>query len=66
MVVLHLDRYGGLSLRAFYRFDVTDAGITDTFIPLARESQSTAGYGPGGHPNPEERDYSLSWEKEGK
>ena len=50
----------------FYRFDVTDAGITDTFIPLARESQSAAGYGPGGHPKPEERDYSLAWEKEGK
>ena len=50
----------------FYRFDVTDAGITDTFIPLTRESQSTAGYGPGGHPKPEERDYSLAWEKEEK
>ena len=50
----------------FYRFDVTDAGITHTFIPLARESQSTAGYGPGAHPKPGERDYSLAWEKEGK
>lgn len=47
----------------FYRFDVGDHGIRDTFIPLERESQSKAGYGPGGHPKPEERDYSLAWEK---
>ena len=43
---------------------MTDAGITHTFIPLARESQSTAGYGPGAHPKPGERNYSLAWEKE--
>ena len=57
---------GACPYGAFYRFDVTDACITDTFIPLARESQSAAGYGPGGHPKPEERDYSLAWEKEEK
>ena len=47
----------------FYRFHVTDDGIQDTFIPLTEESTSTEGYGPGGHPKPEERDYSLAWEK---
>ena len=47
----------------FYRFDVTEQGITDTFIPLTQESQSTKGYGPGGHPKPEERNYDLAWEK---
>lgn len=47
----------------FYRFDVTDTGIHDTFVPLTQESTSTKGYGPGGHPKPEERDYSLAWEK---
>lgn len=39
---------------------MTDAGITPTFIPLIDESQSTEGYGPGGHP--EERDYLLASE----
>ena len=47
----------------FYRFDVTDTDITPTFIPLTEESQSNEGYGPGGHPRPEERDYSLAWER---
>jgi predicted MPP superfamily phosphohydrolase len=46
----------------FYRFDVTDRGMVDTFIPLAQESKSIEGYGPGGHPKPEQRDYSLAWE----
>ena len=48
----------------FHRFDVTDAGIEETFIPLTCESQAEGAYGPGGHPRPEERDYSLAWEKE--
>ena len=47
----------------FYRFDVADTGIRDTFIPLTQESTSTKGYGPGGHSMPEERDYSMAWEK---
>ncbi|MBT5833119.1 MAG: hypothetical protein HOH77_23260, partial [Candidatus Latescibacteria bacterium] len=47
----------------FYRFNVTAQGITETFIPLTQESQSTKGYGPGGHPKSNERDYSLAWEK---
>ena len=48
----------------YYRFNVTDAGISNTFIPLMQESQATAEYGLGGHPKPHERDYSLAWEKE--
>jgi hypothetical protein len=47
----------------FYRFDVDDEGIRDTFIPLERESTAEGAYGPGGHPQPEERDYSLAQEK---
>ena len=46
----------------FLRFDVTDEGITDTFVPLERVS-TAKGYGPGGHPKPELRDYSQAWEK---
>ena len=47
----------------FYSFELSDAGIRDTFIPLEKESTAQGGYGPGGHPRPEERDYSLAWEK---
>ena len=47
----------------YHRFEVSDAGISETFVPLVRESSSQEGYGPGGHPHPDERDYSLAWEK---
>ena len=47
----------------FYSFELSDAGIRDTFIPLEKESTAQGGYGPGGHPRPVERDYSLAWEK---
>ena len=46
----------------FYRFDVRETGITDTFIPLEFESKAQGAYGLGGHPRAEERDYSLAWE----
>lgn len=47
----------------FLRYDVTDAGIECAFVPL--EKVSTAkGYGPGGHPRPDQRDYSIAWEKD--
>jgi hypothetical protein len=46
----------------FLRFDVADAGLSHEFVPLERVSDA-AGYGPGGHPKPEARDYSLAWEK---
>jgi predicted MPP superfamily phosphohydrolase len=44
----------------FYRFDVTDEGICDTFMPLEFESKAEGAYGKGGHPHAEERDYSLA------
>ena len=47
----------------FLRYDVTDRGIESTFIPLAR-TYDLEGYGPGGHPAPHARDYSVAWEKE--
>ncbi|MBN2309935.1 MAG: metallophosphoesterase [Candidatus Hydrogenedentes bacterium] len=47
----------------FFRYDVDDAGLRKTFIPLARVSTRDDAYGPGGHPKPEARDYSLAWEK---
>ena len=53
----------GAARLGFYRFELSDAGIRDTFIPLEKESTAQGGYGPGGHPRPEERDYSLAWEK---
>ncbi len=48
----------------FYCFNVTTDGITPTFVPL-RERSEAVGYGPGGHPTPEDRDYSLAWEQDG-
>ena len=47
----------------FMRFEVTDEGIQETFVPLTYESEAEGAYGPGGHPPPEDRDYSLAWEK---
>jgi predicted MPP superfamily phosphohydrolase len=47
----------------YYRFQVDADGIKETFVPLASESAATGGYGPGGHPKPEERDYSLALER---
>ncbi len=46
----------------FLRYDVTEEGLTPTFIPLDKLS-NRKGYGPGGHPLPEDRDYSIAWEK---
>ena len=45
----------------FLRYDVTDSGIEPTFVPLAR-TYDLPGYGPGGHPAPHARDYSLAWQ----
>jgi len=45
----------------FTRYDVAPDGITGTFIPLS-EVSTRKGYGPGGHPPPEARDYSRAWE----
>lgn len=47
----------------FLRLDVTKDGIRDELIPLQRISTAT-GYGPGGHPKPKQRDYSLAWQRQ--
>jgi predicted MPP superfamily phosphohydrolase len=46
----------------FLRYDVTEQGIESTFVPLERIS-TAKGYGIRGHPPPDERDYSIAWEK---
>jgi len=57
------DRWpGGDATLGFLRYDVTDAGIEHTFVPLA-ECSTAKGYGPGGHPAADQRDYSIAWEK---
>lgn len=45
----------------FMRYDVSAESIEGTFVPLERIS-TAKGYGPGGHPLPEKRDYSIAWE----
>jgi len=52
---------GDLTL-GFTRYTVTDEAVTGTFVPLEHVS-TRKGYGPGGHPRPDQRDYSLAWEK---
>jgi len=47
----------------FFRYDVEGHKMTKKFIPLEKESTASGQYGPGGHPLPEERDYSLAWKK---
>ena len=47
----------------FLRYDVSDSGIECKFISLEKVSKDNRGYGPGGHPKPEYRDYSIAWEK---
>ena len=45
----------------FQRLDVSDTGIDVRFVPLDAVS-AARGYGPGGHPLPEHRDYSIAQE----
>jgi len=45
----------------FLKYDVSDAGISCSLVPLEKTSDAK-GYGPGGHPNPDQRDYSIAWE----
>ncbi len=49
----------------FMLYEVTDDGIQGQFVPLAKRS-NRKGYGPGGHPLPQKRDYSKAWKGEGK
>lgn len=45
----------------FLRFEVDASSIRHEFVPL-KERSHRKGYGPGGNPAPDERDYSLAWE----
>ena len=45
------------------KYVVSEDGIDYEFIPLATVSTAT-GYGPGGHPRPDQRDYSIAWERD--
>ena len=47
----------------FLRFDVTGNGLRESLVPLKAVSTAEGGWGPGGHPKPELRDYSLVREK---
>lgn len=49
----------------FYRFHVQGAVLLAEFAPLESVSTRTDFYGPGGHPKPHQRDYSLAWVKDG-
>jgi hypothetical protein len=46
----------------FFKYDVSEDKIEKSFIPLTKVS-TKKGYGPGGHPSPEQRDYSKAWQK---
>jgi hypothetical protein len=50
-------RYG------FHRGDVSDSGIEVTFVPGEDQCAEFDAYGPGGHPPPEMRDYTLAREQ---
>lgn len=53
----------GDSSLGFLEYKVKGDTFEKRFIPLTRVSERTDGYGPGGHPPPEMRDYSAAWEK---
>jgi hypothetical protein len=44
-------------------YEVRNGDITCSFLPLRAVADDTTGYGPGGHPPPEDRDYALAWER---
>lgn len=46
----------------FLKYDVSDTGIESTFVPLDK-TYKLESYGPGGHPAPHVRDYSIAWVK---
>ncbi len=53
----------GTDKLGFYQYLVNGKDIERNYIPLDNISKRKDGYGPGGHPKPEDRDYSLAWEK---
>ncbi|MBP6506685.1 MAG: metallophosphoesterase [Opitutaceae bacterium] len=61
------DRWSdGDTALGFTLFTVNADGIRAEFVPLERIALDAGGYGPGGHPRPEQRDYGLAWVKDGK
>lgn len=46
----------------FVLYQIDGDEISSRFVPLT-ETSRVKGYGPGGHPRPDERDYSKAWEK---
>lgn len=53
----------GDSTLGFLKYTVGDTGIDCEFVPLEQVSSRTDdGYGVGGHPRAEVRDYSLAWD----
>lgn len=50
----------GDARRGFLRYDVDGTSLRETFVPLTRVSTAEGAYGPGGHPAPAARDYSLA------
>lgn len=56
-------RADGDPMVGFLLYTVSADGIDYRFVPLKKLSKKK-GYGPGGHPPPEARDYSLAWEKD--
>ena len=51
---------GGTDRLGFLKFDVKEDGISSRFVALSK-TYNLKGYGPGGHPAPEARDYALAW-----
>jgi hypothetical protein len=49
-------------IEPFFLYKASE-NIIREFILLFAISTRTDSYGPGGHPKPETRDYSLSWKK---
>jgi hypothetical protein len=47
----------------FLEYTVDGKRMDKRFVPLESVSKRSDGYGPGGHPKPEARDYSLAREK---
>ena len=45
----------------FFLYEVKGNELTKEFIPLEKVSTRTDAYGPGGHPPPEEWDYSVAY-----
>ena len=46
----------------FLHFSVNEGRVTSRFVPLDRTSEAV-GYGPGGNPPIEGRDYTAAWEQ---